>query len=66
LPRSARGRRIRGLYDHRNDPRRGPRLTRGGHRRERIGSIMQTLQLYAIWIVLSIAALGTLLAWRLM
>jgi len=27
---------------------------------------MQTLQLYAIWILLSIGLLGGLLAWRLM
>jgi hypothetical protein len=32
----------------------------------RTGTIMQTLQLYAIWIVISVGALGAVLAWRLM
>jgi hypothetical protein len=48
-------------------PCRGLRLTSGGRpRRHWPRGYMQTLQLYAIWFLLSIGLLGGLLAWRLM
>jgi hypothetical protein len=47
-------------------PRRGPRLTTVSAPRQRVGTDMRTLQLYAIWIVISIGVAGAFLAWRLM